>query len=566
MAVSARQRESGEQEEIRWDELEKVILEECDDVDGEGGSGRKNMEAGNPILTNGHSVFSKSPSSEEGIGTTRSSDPLSGAVDPKRHTSLHTRSSSAPSHSWAVTQHIFFTCRELILTERRYLSRLSSLVHDETASPPPRLMLQYAEELVHVSKGLLKAMEKEPSVRGVATAFLGMQKELEQIYVKWCGAVGDWFAGDGSPGKEDVPLLGGGVELSEKAIGRGRSQSSIKKGRMRHKSDGDYNGYGSRGDREESTTSSLKRTVSTWRTTVPSMTSIGFEVGSISGIGARKRDKDKGFDIEKEDEQVENKTLRKPTIRDLAILPTQRLMWYGMQFQRLCFPFFLLYHLVSCKLQESCRTCLLRPLPVPSLNRRPKAHAVLLKYAIMHRATPHSLSLLHTLACFTLQAGIAVDKQYSGLLEYRRHFLSWVNLLLACCRRLLLWGQICLAQPSFRHFLQMYHLLVPRSVIKSWEVPNRALAAFQILSCYWGGGKAVGFHRQHNQLLKTFKAKHPSSPMNCDMVFMSPMHTMLLILSNVSSLLCPVYHDSICISSDIEFVLQNKNHSYYLFQ
>lgn len=345
--VAARRRETrrDEQEEMGWDELDvrKVILEEWDNevVDGEC---QRDMvqENMNGEGANGHSGFSESPSSEEGkeeLCDTGSPIPISrsGTFTPKRHyrtTALHTRSSSAPSHSWLVAQRILFICRELILTERHYLTLLSALAREETASPPPTLMLQYAEELVQVSEGFLKGMEKEPSAGGVARAFLVKEEEMEEIYVKWCGVVGDWFTGDGGAGKDDGPTLSVGVESLERMNGRGRSLSSIKKGRMGHKADGE-------GDREEASASSLKRTVSTWRKSVQSISSLGFEAGSM---GVRKRDRDRDKDADKEDEQTENKIpspVTKPTIRELAILPTQRVMRYPLHYQGVCLPFLL---------------------------------------------------------------------------------------------------------------------------------------------------------------------------------------------------------------------------------
>ena len=398
--VAARRRETrrDEPEEMGWDELDvrKVILEEWDDDEVVDGEGQRDMVKENMTLkgegANGHSGLSESPPSEEGkelLCDTGSSIPISrsGTFIPKRHfrtTALHTRSSSAPSHSWLVAQRILFICRELILTERHYLTLLSALVHGETTSPPPTLMLQYAEELVQVSEGFLKGMEKEPSAGGVAMAFLVKEEEMEEIYVKWCGVVGDWFTGDGGAGKDDGSLLRVGVELSERVNGRRRSQSSIKKGRMGHKTDGEDNGSGSGGDREEASASTLKRTVSTWRKSVQSISSLGFEVGSIYGMGVRKRDRDK--DSDKEDEQTENKN--SPTIRELAILPTQRVLRYPLHYQGMCLPF-LLCHFVSRSLQNSCHTYLPHPPPMPLLNAQHIVHVVSLESAIVHKATLH---------------------------------------------------------------------------------------------------------------------------------------------------------------------------------
>ena len=104
--------------------------------------------------------------------------------------------SPSPSNPWLITQQALPTARELILTERRYLSSLFRLLRpDSTLTPVPKMMISYVRDLVDISERLLKGMEREPSVRGVAEKFaeVGGVDEAESAFVGWCGAVGGWF-------------------------------------------------------------------------------------------------------------------------------------------------------------------------------------------------------------------------------------------------------------------------------------------------------------------------------------------------------------------------------------
>ena len=194
-------------------------------------------------------------------------------------------SPSAPassSSSWLKAQRALLTCRELILTERHYHSLLSALVtQGTTATSPPALMKHYAAELVRASVGVLRGMEREPSARGVARAFLDREEEVEGAYVRWCGVVGGWF----------VENAGGGVDGGEE------------------------------GEGGEEATSPLKRTVSTWRKSMP----------SIPSLGMRERVADK--DDEDPNPNPKPVPVKKPAVRELAILPTQRVMRYVLLYR-----------------------------------------------------------------------------------------------------------------------------------------------------------------------------------------------------------------------------------------
>ncbi|KAF9535588.1 hypothetical protein CPB83DRAFT_21111 [Crepidotus variabilis] len=223
------------------------------------------------------------------------------------------RSMSSSSTSWLMAQRALLTCRELILTERHYLSLLSALVRQETSTPPPPLMVHYAAELVAAADAVLKGMEREPSARGVARAFLERENELEGAYTRWCGVVGGWFSGDGSL---DVTSARGSFEGD-------RSTRKRSRGSNRTDTDGSNNDHG---DLDEDLSKPLKRSVSTWRKSMPSIPSLGLDNGSIYGGSPCRRDK----------EDDNRKPIpRKPDVRELAILPTQRVMRYVLLYRDL---------------------------------------------------------------------------------------------------------------------------------------------------------------------------------------------------------------------------------------
>lgn len=95
--------------------------------------------------------------------------------------------------TWQTARRALLICRELVRTERHYLSALYKLCAKETRTPPPALMLAYLPALVQASEALLARMEQDPSARGVALAFVDSAEVLEAAYVGWCGVVGGFF-------------------------------------------------------------------------------------------------------------------------------------------------------------------------------------------------------------------------------------------------------------------------------------------------------------------------------------------------------------------------------------
>jgi hypothetical protein len=213
-----------------------------------------------------------------------------------------TRSATTPSASWHAARRALLTCRELVRTERHYLSSLQSLLASETVTVPPALMLRYVEGLACVSQSFLQCMEEDPSACGVAAAFLAVEHGLECAFVGWCGVVGGWFEGQDGTTKR-----------------RGNNGQGYVDGR-----------------------SSLKRSGSSpWRLSVPS---IGLppmaSPVSPAAFLSRRREKDKAREQKKLPTSADGARKRRHSVRDLAILPTQRIMRYVLLYRGALSQFF----------------------------------------------------------------------------------------------------------------------------------------------------------------------------------------------------------------------------------
>jgi hypothetical protein len=243
-------------------------------------------------------------------------------------------SSSSSSVKRLTAQRALLACRELILTERHYHDLLLSLLAGDTHPPPPSSMQRYAAELVHASAGVLRAMEQQPSALGVARAFVDNGEEVERAYVRWCEVVGGWFVGEsGSPKRKRSRSV---IDFTATTTTTGLEGEE-----------------GAVVSTKTSSVSPLKR-VGTWRRSMPTITSLGEAGVSIYGYGSgslRRRGREK--DKEKENLAGEvgkssgippimssqglaprpSKVRRKPAVRDLAILPTQRVMRYVLLYR-----------------------------------------------------------------------------------------------------------------------------------------------------------------------------------------------------------------------------------------
>ncbi|KAJ7786585.1 hypothetical protein B0H16DRAFT_1295196 [Mycena metata] len=203
--------------------------------------------------------------------------------------------------TWQSARRALLTCRELVRTERHYLASLHSLITGATRTPPPPLMRAYATALAKESAKLLHRMEEDPSAWGVAAAFLGAEEGVEAALVGWCGVVGGWFVDGGVP----TPPR----RLSKIPRGAGSSD-------------------GGDSDSGEKPEMPLNRRATSWRTrgssflSFPSALSLS-SLESPSAAAATPRAKSK------------RERDARPAVRDLAIVPTQRVMRYVLLYRDL---------------------------------------------------------------------------------------------------------------------------------------------------------------------------------------------------------------------------------------
>ncbi|KIM47680.1 hypothetical protein M413DRAFT_439346 [Hebeloma cylindrosporum] len=106
---------------------------------------------------------------------------------------LEQDSNSPLDSSWTSARQALLLCRELIRTERRYISSLKTLITNGTSSPPPPEMLPYLPGLITASEAFLELMEQNPSVQGVSEALLTLSGNLNDAFVSWCRVVGHFF-------------------------------------------------------------------------------------------------------------------------------------------------------------------------------------------------------------------------------------------------------------------------------------------------------------------------------------------------------------------------------------
>ncbi len=146
-------------------------------------------------------------------------------------------------------------------------------------------MLHYASDVVRASTLVLEGMTRAPGAAGIARAYLAHREVVEAAYVRWCGAVGGWF----------VPDEGDPAQVVRKR----RSRTAVA---MANVNEGE----------EVAPGHALRRSTTGWR-----RSSLG-----LAGTGAVAAPLE------------EERTAPRPhAVRDLAILPTQRVTRYVLLYR-----------------------------------------------------------------------------------------------------------------------------------------------------------------------------------------------------------------------------------------
>ncbi|KAK0466250.1 uncharacterized protein EV420DRAFT_818035 [Desarmillaria tabescens] len=201
--------------------------------------------------------------------------------------SLPCLSDPALSAVWQSARRALLICREFVRTERHYLLAIRRLSSGDTLTSPPALMLTYLPALLEASEELLKGLEANPSAQGVANAFLSCEDKLDAALVGWCGVVGGFFVG-----------------ADEGVAKRERASSATTR-----KVDAD------------AANSTIKRRVNSWGKRINSFKALGGSAPPTPSLESTK---------------LPSKRERgRPSVRDLAILPTQRVMRYTLLFKDL---------------------------------------------------------------------------------------------------------------------------------------------------------------------------------------------------------------------------------------
>ncbi|SJL15687.1 uncharacterized protein ARMOST_19191 [Armillaria ostoyae] len=225
------------------------------------------------------------PSTASSISTADSGTPLVDASHDEHATlkpSLPCLSDPALSAVWQNARRALLICREFIRTERHYLLAIRNLSASDTLTTPPALMLTYLPALIEASEELLRRLESNPSAQGVANAFLSCEDKLDAALVGWCGVVGGFFVG-----------------ADEGVVKRERASSATT----------------SRVD-ADAANGIIKRRVNSWGKRINSIKALG---GSTPSAPSQ------------ESHKLPSKRERsRPAVRDLAILPTQRIMRYTL--------------------------------------------------------------------------------------------------------------------------------------------------------------------------------------------------------------------------------------------
>ncbi|PPQ72268.1 hypothetical protein CVT24_004685 [Panaeolus cyanescens] len=274
----------------------------------------------------------------------KSSQPASISRAPSSASHSSSTSSPNPSPTYQTALRALLITREILLTETNYLTSLTQLLTSKTRTPPPALMLHYASDLLQVSKKLAEEMRGDVSVKGIARAFLKCEVEVERAFRRWCGVVGGWFV-EGREFEESSSIaeeVSVGHSMRARRSGRRMSmkQASLVEGEVLESAN-TVEDVAEDGVIGAPNVSPLKRNVSTWRRSLPSMVGLGHESShGIYSAAWRKHERERSDAEEKEVREREKERKKRPAVRDLAILPTQRVMRYVLLYRDLlnCTP------------------------------------------------------------------------------------------------------------------------------------------------------------------------------------------------------------------------------------
>ncbi|TCD64313.1 hypothetical protein EIP91_004260 [Steccherinum ochraceum] len=147
---------------------------------------------------------------------------------------------------WTTARRALLCCRDVIRTERSYLTHLhqlteiaypssSSAFASLVSSRTRMIIYTYLPDLIRASEAFLARLEDDPSAWGVSAALIGCEEEIESAFVRWCGVVGEVFTDAASNPSSPPPESTGIRSRVGSTVGfgmKGRSKSGLGMGEL----------------------------------------------------------------------------------------------------------------------------------------------------------------------------------------------------------------------------------------------------------------------------------------------------------------------------------------------
>jgi hypothetical protein len=253
------------------------------------------------------------------------------------------RQRQAPDTGWSSALRALLITRDLIRTEKNYLVSLGILLESypsrtpDTLSthtlpwpskPAPEYMVTLLQLLIGASTQLFTLMQADPSVRGVASAFVATEVDLESAFVGWCSEVGGWY-----DSKE--PREGSRNGLQGRRLSRSR-WSTVPSDLAEMETEFASKKYDDMEATDKVRTSYSrpgtppKRRHSTWRKSALSLSTLGLPTSPTGSQDALNNPHSPTFRILN---HKGNDKMAYHSVRELGILPVQRITRYGLLFR-----------------------------------------------------------------------------------------------------------------------------------------------------------------------------------------------------------------------------------------
>ncbi|KAF8585141.1 hypothetical protein K439DRAFT_1084974 [Ramaria rubella] len=220
---------------------------------------------------------------------------------------------------WLVARKALMVCREIVRTEKSYREGLVRLQRGETLEAPPPLLLQYIPALISASLAFSARLDDDPSPWGVSVAFLGAEDALEVALVAWSGIVGDYFGINVGKSQRQWSVDPKVNEKEKKAKEKeGKTLGPPVLTPVTYSDDGHGRG--------QLTPLETKGIQGSWRMSMPALSQLLTNPTDLS-LSMNRKSRSPLSPI--------TAAIKTPTVQDLAIQPTQRVMRYVLLYKDL---------------------------------------------------------------------------------------------------------------------------------------------------------------------------------------------------------------------------------------